>query len=83
MINDKGIVKVSPDIEFINDWRDHNGQYQIDRYVSSGRVIINKMVTGCGFTTYCLRNDYDADLQALQPDDIYPFRFLDLKVKGE
>lgn len=24
-----------------------------------------------------------ADLQALQPDDIYPFRFLDLKVKGE
>ena len=24
-----------------------------------------------------------ADLQALQPDDIYPYRFLDLKVKGE
>lgn len=64
MINDKGIVKVSPDIEFINDWRDHNGQYQIERYVSSGRVIINKMVTGCGFTTYCLRNDYDTILIA-------------------
>ncbi len=64
MINDKGIVKVSPDIEFINDWRDHNGQYQIDRYVSSGRVIINKMVTGCGFTTYCLCNGYDTILIA-------------------
>lgn len=64
MINDKGIVKVSPGIEFINDWRDHNGQYQIERYVSSGRVIINKMVTGCGFTTYCLRNDYDTILIA-------------------
>ena len=64
MINDKGIVKVSPDIEFINDWRDHNGQYLIDRYVSSGKVIINKMVTGCGFTTYCLRNDYDTILIA-------------------
>lgn len=64
MINDKGIVKVSPDIEFINDWRDYNGQYQIERYVSSGRVIINKMVTGCGFTTYCLRNDYDTILIA-------------------
>ena len=64
MINNKGIVKVSPGIEFINDWRDHNGQYQIERYVSSGRVIINKMVTGCGFTTYCLRNDYDTILIA-------------------
>ena len=41
MINDKGIVKVSPGIEFINDWRDHNGQYQIERYVSSGRVIVS------------------------------------------
>lgn len=64
MINNKGIVKVSPGIEYINAWRDHSGQYQIDRYVSSGRVIINKMVTGCGFTTYCLRNDYDTILIA-------------------
>lgn len=64
MINNKGIVKVSPGIEFINDWRDHNGQSGIDRYVSSGRVIINKMVTGCGFTTYCLRNGYNTILIA-------------------
>ena len=64
MINNKGKVKVSPGIEFVNDWREHNGQYQIERYVSSGRVIINKMVTGCGFTTYCLCNGYDTILIA-------------------
>ena len=64
MINNKGKVKVSPGIEYVNDWRDHNGQYQIERYVSSGRVIINKMVTGCGFTTYCMCNSEDTILIA-------------------
>ena len=64
MINNKGKVQVSPGIEFVNDWRDRNGQYQIDHYVSTGRVIINKMVTGCGFTTYCLCNKDDTILIA-------------------
>ena len=64
MINNKGIINVPPGIEYINAWRDNNGQYCIDQYVSSGRIILNKKVTGCGFTTYCMYNDHDVILVA-------------------
>lgn len=64
MINSKGIISIPPGIEYINAWRENSGQYSIDQYVSSGRVIINKMVTGCGFTTYCLYNDHNVILVA-------------------
>ena len=58
MIIDKGTITVAPGLEYITDWRDNNGQFIIDQYVLSGRVIMNKTVTGCGFTTYCLVNGY-------------------------
>ena len=57
MIVDRGIIKISPGIEYITQWVDENGQYIISRYLSSGKQIINKSVTGCGFTTYCLLNN--------------------------
>lgn len=62
MIINIGIIKVAPSLEYVTAWKDNSGRYVIDQYVSSGKVIINKMVTGCGFTTYCLFNDYNTIL---------------------
>ena len=45
-------------IKFINDWVDPYGNKLIEPYVSTGRVVVDKQITGCGFTTYCLENDY-------------------------
>ena len=62
MITDRGKIRVNPGVEYITDWTDGKGEYMIDPYVSSGRIIVNKMVTGCGFTSYCLSNKYDTIL---------------------
>ena len=59
MIIDKGTINVAPGVEYITEWRDNNGQFIIDQYVLGGRVIMNKTVTGCGFTTYCLYNNHN------------------------
>lgn len=56
MIHDVGTIEVTPGVNYINDWRDRKGRYVLDKIISSGRVIINKVVTGCGFTTYSLCN---------------------------
>ena len=56
MITDKGIVPVTQGVEYVNDWRDNFGGYELDKVIMRGKVIINKVVTGCGFTTYSLSN---------------------------
>ena len=56
MIDNKGTIEVTPGVNYINDWRDGNGRYVLDKIISNGKVIINKVVTGCGFTTYSLSN---------------------------
>jgi hypothetical protein len=36
-------------IKYISDWKDF--------YLPQGHIIVNKIVTGCGFTEHYLRND--------------------------
>ena len=58
MIINRGKLTVNPNVDYITKWVDGNGQYVLDHYFSRGRYLLNKQVTGCGFTTYCLRNNY-------------------------
>lgn len=55
MISNKFKIKVANGIEHISDWQNEQG-YVIDQLVGPGRSIINKWVTGCGFTTLYLSN---------------------------
>ena len=56
MIDNKGTIEVTPGVDYVNDWRDNTGKYVLDDIIRVGKVIINKVVTGCGFTTYSLCN---------------------------
>ena len=47
----KVILKVPYGIQYISEWKDY--QYP------EGRCIVDKGVTGCGYTEYCLRNSRD------------------------
>ena len=62
MIDNKGTINVTPGVDYVNDWKDKKGNYVLDKIISSGKVIINKEVTGCGFTTYTLSNGLDSIL---------------------
>ena len=62
MIDNKGTIEVTPGVNYINDWRDNTGKYVLDDIIRVGKVIINKEVTGCGFTTYSLSNALDTIL---------------------
>lgn len=62
MIDNKGTIEVTPGVDYVNDWKDKKGNYVLDKIISSGKVIINKVVTGCGFTTYSLSNALDTIL---------------------
>ena len=42
-------IKVPFGIKFISDWKEYN--------YPEGHCIVDKGVTGCGYTEYCLRND--------------------------
>lgn len=55
-MKDLGRIQVSPDVEYITQWVDQNNQFIFDRFLNYDRLIVNKKVTGCGFTTYCLVN---------------------------
>lgn len=56
MIYNKGILNVPFGIEYISDWVDENGINMLDHYFCRGKFLLNKQLTGCGFTTYCLSN---------------------------
>lgn len=59
MIDNKGTIEVTSGVDYVNDRKDKKGNYVLDKIISSGKVIINKVVTGCGFTTYSLSNALD------------------------
>jgi len=47
------IIKVPKGIRYISDWKEYSlNDYQFPH-------ILNKQITGCGYTEYCLRNDMD------------------------
>ena len=43
-------LKVPYGIQYISEWKDYD--------LPIGHVIVDKGVTGCGYTEYCLRNNY-------------------------
>ena len=45
----KDIKIVPPDIEYISQWSDYE--------LPSGHIIVDKGVTGCGYTEYCIQNN--------------------------
>ena len=54
MIANKGIIKIDNGIKYISDWKDEFGNNMIEAIIGQGKVIINKQIPGCGFTSYCL-----------------------------
>ena len=56
MIIDRGKIQISTGVEYITQWVDSDGQFEFDKFLGNGKLIVNKNVTGCGFTTYCLIN---------------------------
>ena len=56
MIILKGRIKIDPGINYLTNWRDSSGNLMINRF-AHGKVIVNKTLTGCGFTTCCLINN--------------------------
>jgi hypothetical protein len=62
MIIQKNSIKIPTGLTYITQWQDSNGNYEISKYFANGRVIANKRTTGCGFTSWCLWNEYDTIL---------------------
>ncbi len=63
MIQDNGKLIVTQGVEYLSQWTDAFGNYEIERYIPHpGRYIVNKVVTGCGFTSYSLCNTEDTIL---------------------
>ena len=50
----KQVLKVPKDVEFISLWKDYA--------IPTGHCIVDKGVTGCGYTEMCLRNDLNVIL---------------------
>ena len=48
-------IVVPKDITFISDWSKLEGGYKLEDYPFPH--IVNKQITGCGFTEYCLTNN--------------------------
>lgn len=46
-----------PSIKYISDWKDVNCNCIIDNYIGYGRYLLNKQLTGCGCTSYYLKNN--------------------------
>ena len=53
MIKEKIIVPAG--VRYISDWEKLDGGYKLINYQYPH--IINKQITGCGYTEYCLTND--------------------------
>ena len=64
MLINGGIIRIDSGVEYLSAWRDQNGQCKFDQYLSNGRMLVNKVATGCGFTTYCLCNNENTILVA-------------------
>lgn len=57
MIQDKEFLQIPEGIEYINEWTDEYGNFMLDYYIPKERILVDKKVTGCGFTTWCLCNN--------------------------
>ena len=44
-------ILVPSDLEYISEWQDYS--------LPTGHCIVDKGVTGCGYTEYCISNNYD------------------------
>jgi len=53
----KNLVINDPSIKYISDWKDINGNCIINNYIGYGRYLLNKQLTGCGCTSYYLKNN--------------------------
>lgn len=56
MINEKGRIKVDSGINYLTEWKDSTGNLVVNQF-AHGKVIVNKTLTGCGFTSCCLINN--------------------------
>ncbi len=48
-------LQVPADIRYISEWKDFD-----DLLPKDSSYIMNKMITGCGYTEYCIRNEFPA-----------------------
>lgn len=59
------IVPIDPGIRFITQWMDQNGNFKISQFLPPGRkIIVNKKITGCGFTSFFIFNNENTILVA-------------------
>ena len=56
MIGQKEIITINPGIEYLSDVYNQSGESLINWLLMQGRVLLNKSITGCGFTSGCLEN---------------------------
>lgn len=57
MIGQKQIITIDPGVEFLSDvYNQSSGESLINWLLNQGRVLLNKTITGCGFTSGCLEN---------------------------
>ena len=57
---EKRVVPVPADIRFISDWAEKEDGYRLENFPF--KHIVDKQLTGCGFTEYCLRNNLNVIL---------------------
>lgn len=57
---ERNYITVPSGIRYISDWSKMNGGYSLGQYPFPH--ILNKQVTGCGFTEYCITSDMDVIL---------------------
>ena len=62
MIINKGTLSVTNGILHISDWLGLSCDTELSQLFLNGRVIVNKIATGCGFTSWCLWNPYNVIL---------------------
>ena len=58
MIGQKELLHVDSGIKYLSQWQNGNESF-INWILKQGKVVLNKVVTGCGFTSGCLANDQD------------------------
>jgi len=61
MIRQKEILKVDSGIRYLSQWQRGNVSF-VDWILNQGKVVLNKVAVGCGFTSGCLANNLDVIL---------------------
>ena len=56
MIGQKEIITINPGVEYLSEVYNQSGESLINWLLMQGRVLLNKSITGCGFTSGCLEN---------------------------